>query len=126
MKHSLDILKLVSYRVKLQVLMAASMKMTAFWHIAIIALMMEAVRTSEMSVNFYETTRRNIPEGYRRLSNTTTKQAVAVHPWRGGRKGAERGGYEKNSSHSTRMRDLWSKGKIRLGGVCFFETRNPL
>jgi hypothetical protein len=29
---------------------------------AIIALMMEAVSTSEMSVNFYETTRRNIPE----------------------------------------------------------------
>jgi hypothetical protein len=26
-------------------------------------LMMEAVRTSETSVNFYETTRRNIPEG---------------------------------------------------------------
>jgi hypothetical protein len=29
----------------------------------IIALMMEAGRTSEPSVNFYETTRRNIPEG---------------------------------------------------------------
>jgi hypothetical protein len=29
---------------------------------AIIALMMEAVSTSEKSVNFYETTRRNIPE----------------------------------------------------------------
>jgi hypothetical protein len=28
-----------------------------------IALMMEAVRTSETSVNFYETTRRGIPEG---------------------------------------------------------------
>jgi hypothetical protein len=27
------------------------------------ALMMEAVRTSETSVYFYETTRRNIPEG---------------------------------------------------------------
>jgi hypothetical protein len=26
------------------------------------ALMMEAVSTSEMSVNFYQTTRRNIPE----------------------------------------------------------------
>jgi hypothetical protein len=29
-----------------------------------IALMMEAVRTSESSVNFYETTRRHVPEGY--------------------------------------------------------------
>jgi hypothetical protein len=28
----------------------------------LIALMMEAVRTSETLVNFYETTRRNIPE----------------------------------------------------------------
>jgi hypothetical protein len=54
--------------------MAASMKMTAFWDIEpcslvevdrrFIALTMEAVNTSETSVNFYETTRRNIPEGY--------------------------------------------------------------
>jgi hypothetical protein len=29
---------------------------------AIIALMMEAASTSETSVNFYQTTRRNIPE----------------------------------------------------------------
>jgi hypothetical protein len=29
---------------------------------SIIALMMEAARTSETSVNFYHTTRRNIPE----------------------------------------------------------------
>jgi hypothetical protein len=29
----------------------------------VIALMMEAVRTSEMLFNFYETTRCNIPEG---------------------------------------------------------------
>jgi hypothetical protein len=29
---------------------------------ALIALMMEAVITSEMSVNFYQITRRNIPE----------------------------------------------------------------
>jgi hypothetical protein len=29
---------------------------------SIIALMMEAVRTSEVSVNVYETTRRNVPE----------------------------------------------------------------
>jgi hypothetical protein len=31
-------------------------------HPSIIALMMEAARTSETSVNFYQTTRRNIPE----------------------------------------------------------------
>jgi hypothetical protein len=38
--------------------MTASMKMTVFWNVApwsLIALMMEAVRTSETSVNFYQT-----------------------------------------------------------------------
>jgi hypothetical protein len=39
------------------------MKMTAFWDI--IVLMMEAVRTSETSVYFNETTRRYIAEGHR-------------------------------------------------------------
>jgi hypothetical protein len=53
------------------------MKMTVFWDVAPcsiveinvcnIALMMEAVSTSETSVNFYETTRRKIPEGGNRL-----------------------------------------------------------
>jgi hypothetical protein len=51
------------------------MKMTVFWDIApyilieidrrfrgAFCLMMEAVNTSEKSVNFYETTRRTIPE----------------------------------------------------------------
>jgi hypothetical protein len=52
------------------------MKMTIFWDIApcnlvevnrrlrgaVIALIKEAVSTSETSVNFYETTRRNYPE----------------------------------------------------------------
>jgi hypothetical protein len=32
------------------------------WVEALIALMMEAARTSEASENFYQTTRRNIPE----------------------------------------------------------------
>jgi hypothetical protein len=36
--------------------MAASMKMTVF------SLMVEAVRTSETSIDFYDFTRRNIPE----------------------------------------------------------------
>jgi hypothetical protein len=46
-----------------------------FWDVALcslvevyrrlIALMMEAASTSETSVNFYQTTRRNIPEGSR-------------------------------------------------------------
>jgi hypothetical protein len=51
---------------RLQVLTAASMKVTVFWDIApyslMIALMMEAVSTSETSVNLYQTARRNIPE----------------------------------------------------------------
>jgi hypothetical protein len=37
--------------------------MAVFWIVApIIALMMEAANTSETSVNFYQTTRRNNPE----------------------------------------------------------------
>jgi hypothetical protein len=39
------------------------MKTTDFRDIAMIALMTEAVRISKALVNFYETTRRNIPEG---------------------------------------------------------------
>jgi hypothetical protein len=38
------------------------MKFRVFWDVAIIALMMEAVRASETSVNFNVTTRRYIPE----------------------------------------------------------------
>jgi hypothetical protein len=51
---------------RFQVLTAASMKMTVIWVVvpcrAIIGLMMEVAGTSETSVNFYQTTRRNIPE----------------------------------------------------------------
>jgi hypothetical protein len=47
--------------VRFQVLTAASKKMAVFWVVEI-ALMMEAVSTSETSVNFYQTTRRNNPE----------------------------------------------------------------
>jgi hypothetical protein len=36
-----------------------------------IVLVMEAVKTSETSVNFYETTRRNIPEGCHLLNSIT-------------------------------------------------------
>jgi hypothetical protein len=48
--------------------MVASMKMTVFWVVApyslveVIALMMEAASTSEISVNFYQTTWYNNPE----------------------------------------------------------------
>jgi hypothetical protein len=58
---------------RFQILTAASMKFRVFWDVEvdrrfkgaycpIIALMMEAVRTSETSVNFNVTTRRYIPE----------------------------------------------------------------
>jgi hypothetical protein len=39
---------------------------------AIIALMIEAVSTSEMSVNFYQTSWCNIPEGGRHLHTFST------------------------------------------------------
>jgi hypothetical protein len=38
------------------------MKMAVFWVVVMIALMMEAARTSETSVNFYQTTQCNNPE----------------------------------------------------------------
>jgi hypothetical protein len=41
------------------------MKMTVFWDIAAVALMMQTARTSETSADFYKTTRRNIPEDSR-------------------------------------------------------------
>jgi hypothetical protein len=47
--------------VELEVLTAASMKITVFW-VDAIAVMMEAVCTSETSVNFHHSTRCNNPE----------------------------------------------------------------
>jgi hypothetical protein len=72
-----------AFLVRFQVLTAASMKITLFWNVApcslekftdvsdvfnstqirtIIALLMEAATTSETSVNFCQTTPRNVPE----------------------------------------------------------------
>jgi hypothetical protein len=49
--------------VRFQVLTAANMKMIVFWDIVPSSVvMMEAVSTSETSVNFYQTIRRNIPK----------------------------------------------------------------
>jgi hypothetical protein len=55
-------------KVGFEVLTAVSMKMAVFWVVApcslvnFIALMMEAARTCETMVNFYQTTRRYDPE----------------------------------------------------------------
>jgi hypothetical protein len=61
--------------VRFQVLTAASIKITAFWNVApcslvdvyrrsevLAASIIRAMSTSETSVNFYQTTRRNNPE----------------------------------------------------------------
>jgi hypothetical protein len=48
--------------VRFLVLTMASMKMTVFWDVPLIDLMMEAASTSKTSLNFYQTTRRNTPE----------------------------------------------------------------
>jgi hypothetical protein len=59
--------------VRFQVLTAANMKIIVFWDVAPcslveVALMTEAESTSETSVNFYQTTRLNIPEDSRLLT----------------------------------------------------------
>jgi hypothetical protein len=41
---------------------AVSVVATVLWGVTVIVLMMEAVSTSETSVNFYQTARRNSPE----------------------------------------------------------------
>jgi hypothetical protein len=60
------------------------MKMAVFWDIPRwqIILMMEAVSTFETSVNFYQTTRRNVPEGChlhtRRCKNLKSHYAIVT------------------------------------------------
>jgi hypothetical protein len=49
-------------QVGFEILTAVSTKMAGFWVLAPIALMMEAARTSETLVNFYQTTWRYNPE----------------------------------------------------------------
>jgi hypothetical protein len=51
--------------VRFQVLMAASMKMIAFWDVVLCSLVVDRhFRTPSGTSVFYETTWRNIPEGY--------------------------------------------------------------
>jgi hypothetical protein len=50
--------------VRIKGLRAASMNTRAFWDTAMIALMVEAVRTYETSVYFYGSTIPFFPEGY--------------------------------------------------------------
>jgi hypothetical protein len=60
---------------------AGKCKMTVFW--VLIALMMDAASTSETSVNFYKTTRHNIPEDSHlhthRRENLNSHQVNALH-----------------------------------------------
>jgi hypothetical protein len=49
---------------------------------ALIALMMKGARTSETSANFYQTTRRNIPEDSHLLTGKSSRNASPVsHVW---------------------------------------------
>jgi hypothetical protein len=55
--------------------------MTVVWDVApcsLIALMMEAASTSETSVHFYHTTRRNIPEDIQ--LHTRRRENLKSHP----------------------------------------------
>jgi hypothetical protein len=66
--------------------------MTVFWYVAPctlveIALMMEAVSTSETSVSFYQTTRHNIPEDshlHTRGRQTLKSQSHMQDNWKDG------------------------------------------
>jgi hypothetical protein len=87
------------FLVTYQALTAANVKMTVFCDIApsslvkltdvsevftdsiirtIRALIMETVCTSETSVNFYETTRHNIPEDYYHLQSVASSLKLSV------------------------------------------------
>jgi hypothetical protein len=48
-----------------------------------IALMMEAANTSETSVNFYQTTRRNNPDDSHHLSTTDSEISLSKPLWGG-------------------------------------------
>jgi hypothetical protein len=52
--------------------------MTVFWDDAVIALMMEAESTSETSINFYQTTRRNIPHIHIRLLENLNSHSLPM------------------------------------------------
>jgi hypothetical protein len=54
--HGATSQKTAIFVVRFEVLTAASMKMAVFW---VVALMMEAARTTETSVKSYQSTRRN-------------------------------------------------------------------
>jgi hypothetical protein len=47
--------------VRFEVFTAANMKMAVFWVVETCSLMLETASTSETSVSFYQTTRRNNP-----------------------------------------------------------------
>jgi hypothetical protein len=52
----------MTYNIGFEVLTAVSTKMAVFWVVVPPALMIEAARTSETLVNFYQITRRYKPE----------------------------------------------------------------
>jgi hypothetical protein len=81
MNRKLQLLKHTIFKVGFEVLTAVSMKIPVFWVVVpcsrAIALMMEAARTSETLVNFYQTTRRYNPED----SNLRTIFSSVPFPW---------------------------------------------
>jgi hypothetical protein len=57
-----------------------STKMAVFWDVAPCSQMTDAVSTSETSVSFYQTTRRNLPEDSHIFTNKVTDQQTNEMP----------------------------------------------
>jgi hypothetical protein len=76
----LSVTELCSSSVGLEVLTAVSTNMAVFWVVApCIALMMEAARTSETLINFYQTTRRYNPEDSHLCSSLVVQRSVKLN-----------------------------------------------
>jgi hypothetical protein len=119
-----------SFCVWFQVLTVASMKITVFWDVVpcsvvdvywritgqwvLIALMLDAASTSETSVNFYQTTRRNIPEDSH-LPRYVSVATKVSNFWRGPKNVRITRTSQEIPLNSTRLTKWNLHGRVRHG-----------